>query len=178
MLLTAESHRVEFKKTLDGDYNYVAYLLADTNGTSIKLAKYVGTNKIDLVENNEYGYCSLIKSTHKVLDKLDIENKTAAKITHKTREEKPLWNKVALREAVINAIVHNDYTTELPPVFEIYSDRIEITSSGGISTIKNLEDFFAGYSKPLIDKDLLELTIADKPKRPNQKYRTRKTIDE
>ncbi|MFA6685289.1 MAG: RNA-binding domain-containing protein [Arcobacteraceae bacterium] len=142
--------------TEDGHYNYVAYLLADTNGTSIKVAKYSGKNKIDLIENNEYGYCSLIKATHKVLDKLDIENKTAAQITHKTRVETPLWNKVALREAVINAIVHNDYTTELPPVFEIYSDRIEITSSGGISTIKNLEDFFAGYSKP-INRELMRV---------------------
>jgi len=135
--------------TEEGYYNYVAYLLADTNGTSIKVAKYSGIDKIDLIENNEYGYCSLIKATHKVLDKLDIENKTAALITSRTRKEQPLWDRVALREAVINAIVHNDYTTEIPPVFEIYSDRIEITSTGGMSTIKNLEDFFEGYSKPI-----------------------------
>jgi predicted HTH transcriptional regulator len=142
--------------TEDGLYNYVAYLLADTNGTSIKVAKYAGKDKINLIENNEYGYCSLIKATHKVLDKLDVENKTFAKITHKERIETPLWNKIALREAVINAIVHNDYTTELPPVFEIYSDRIEITSSGGISTIKNMEDFFDGYSKP-INRELMRI---------------------
>lgn len=142
--------------TEDGYYNYAAYLLADTNGTSIKVAKYDGTDKINLIENNEYGYCSLIKATHKVLDKLDIENKTAALITSKTRKEQPLWNKVALREVVINAIVHNDYTTEVPPVFEIYSDRIEITSTGGVSTIKNLEDFFAGYSKP-INRELMRV---------------------
>jgi len=135
--------------TEDGDYNYVAYLFADSNGASIKVAKYSGIDKIDLIENNEYGYCSLIKATHKVLGKLDIENKTAALITSTTRKEQPLWDKVALREAVINAIVHNDYTTEIPPVFEIYSDRIEITSTGGMSTIKNLDDFFEGYSKPL-----------------------------
>lgn len=142
--------------TEDGNYNYVAYLLADTNGTSIKVAKYAGVDKVDLIENNEFGYCSLIKATHKVLDKLDIENKTAVLITSKTRIEQPLWNKVALREAVINAIVHNDYTTEIPPVFEIYSDRLEITSTGGISTIKNLEDFFAGYSKPL-NRELMRI---------------------
>ncbi len=113
-------------------------------------------NESHRVENNEYGYCSLIKATHKVLDKLDVENKTAAKITYKERIEQPLWNKVALREAVINAIVHNDYTTEVPPVFEIYSDRIEITSSGGLSTIKNRDDFFEGYSKP-INRELMGL---------------------
>ena len=135
--------------TQDGHYNYVAYLLADANGTSIKVAKYAGIDKIDLIENNEYGYCSLIKATNQVLNKLDVENKTATLITHTTRKEQPLWDKVALREAVINAMVHNDYTTEVPPVFEIYSDRIEITSSGGLSTIKNIDDFFSGYSKPI-----------------------------
>ena len=128
--------------TDDGYYNYVAYLMADSNGVSIKVAKYAGTNKVDLIENNEYGYCSLIKATKRVLEKLEIENKTAALITSTTRKEQPLWNKVALREAVINAIVHNDYTTENPPVFEIFSDRIEITSTGGLSIIKNIDDFF------------------------------------
>ncbi len=134
--------------TEEGDYNYVAYLMSDINGTSIKVAKYAGLDKIHLIENNEYGYCSLIKATKSVLNKLEIENRTAALITSTTRLEQPLWDKVALREAVINAIVHNDYTTENPPVFEIFSDRIEITSTGGLSVIKNIDDFFAGYSKP------------------------------
>ena len=134
--------------TDDGYYNYVAYLMADSNGVSIKVAKYAGTNKVDLIENNEYGYCSLIKATKRVLEKLEIENKTAALITSTTRKEQPLWNKVAIREAVINAIVHNDYITENPPVFEIFSDRIEITSTGGLSIIKNIDDFFSGYSNP------------------------------
>jgi predicted HTH transcriptional regulator len=142
--------------TEDSYYNYVAYLLADNNGVSIKVAKYAGTNKVDLIENQEFGYCSLVKATHKVLDKLDIENKISTLITYKERIEKPLWDKVALREAVINAIVHNDYTTEIPPVFEIYSDRIEITSSGGLSTIKNIDEFFEGYSKP-INRELMRV---------------------
>ena len=49
--------------TEEGEYNYVAYLLADTNGISVKVAKYNGFDRVDLTENNEYGYCSLIKAT-------------------------------------------------------------------------------------------------------------------
>ncbi len=37
-----------------------------------------------------------------------------------------------MREAVINAIVHNDYTREVQPKFEIFADRIEITSAGAL----------------------------------------------
>lgn len=42
-----------------GKYNYVAYLLADENGVSVKVAKYAGTDKVDLIENEEYGYASI-----------------------------------------------------------------------------------------------------------------------
>lgn len=129
--------------TEDGKYNYVAYLLADNNGTSIKIAKYAGTNKVELIENEEYGYCSLIKATKSVLDRLEIENKTFAKITSKERIERKLVDPIALREAVINAIVHNDYTREVPPVFEIFSDRIQITSYGGLPVGLSIDDFFS-----------------------------------
>ena len=94
-------------------------------------------------------YCSLIKATKSVLDKLELENKTFTLITSKERIEQRLWNPIALREAVINAIVHNDYTNELTPVFEVYDDRLEITSAGGLSVIKNKEHFFQGYSSPI-----------------------------
>jgi len=131
-----------------GEYNYVAYLLADNNGNSIKVAKYKGTDRVDLIESNDYGYCSLIKTTKQVLDKLELENKTATKITSKERIDTRLWNPIALREAVINAIVHNDYSNEVLPKFEIFSNRLEITSAGGLITGLNQEEFFEGYSIP------------------------------
>ncbi|MFO7869314.1 MAG: putative DNA binding domain-containing protein [Bacteroidales bacterium] len=136
--------------------NYVAYLLADENGTSIKVAKYSGTDRIDLVENNEYGYCSLIKATKRVLDKLELENKTFSKITSKERIDKRIWDAIALREAIINAIIHNDYTREIPPKFEIFSDRFEITSYGGLFEGMTKEDFFEGLSLPR-NKELMRV---------------------
>ena len=142
--------------TEDGKYNYVAYLLADENGNSIKVAKYSSLDRCDLIENNEYGYCSLIKATKSVLAKLEIENKTAATITPVERIETPLWNKVALREAVINAIVHNDYSFEVPPKFEIFPDRIEITSAGRLPESMNREEFFNGISIPR-NKELMRI---------------------
>ncbi|HAV54127.1 MAG TPA: transcriptional regulator, partial [Aequorivita sp.] len=118
--------------TEDGLYNYAAYLLADKNNTSIKVAKYSGTSRADLIESNEYGHESLVKATKQVIDKIAVENRTNTKITSKERKQNNLWNPIALREAIINAFVHNDYTNEIPPKFEIFSDRIEITSAGGL----------------------------------------------
>lgn len=132
----------------DEQYNYVAYLISDKNSTSIKLAKYKGTSRVNLAENNEYGYESLIKATKQVLDKLELENKTITQITAKERKETRYWDAIALREAIINAFVHNDYTTEVPPKFEIFDDRIEISSTGGLPDGLSQDEFFEGFSVP------------------------------
>ena len=116
----------QFAKTLelltpDGKYNYNAYLLADENGVSIKVAR---------------------------LTRLQVANITHARITPMERIEKPLVDPVALREAVINAVVHNDYTKEVPPLFEFFSNRMEITNYGGLVEGLSREDFFNCCSMP------------------------------
>lgn len=134
--------------TPEGKYNYIAYLLADENGVSVKVAKYAGTDKVDLIENEEYGYCSLVKATNSVLDKMKIENVTHAKVTSGKRIEKNLIDTVAMREAIMNCIVHNDFSHEIPPVFEIFCDRIVMTSYGGLIPGQSEEDFFSCSSMP------------------------------
>jgi len=140
----------------DGDYNYVAYLMNDINNISVRVARYTGTNQVDLIQNEEYGHESLIKATQQVLDKLNLENRTFTKITYKQRIERRLWNPVALREAVINAFVHNDYTYEVAPKFEIFKDRLVITSCGGLPYGISQEEFFSGTSIPR-NKELMRI---------------------
>ena len=130
-----------------GVYNYAAYLLADENGVSVKIAVYAGTDKVDLLETREYGNRCLINATYRILDRLDSENRTFAKITAKNRLEKERVNSIALKEAVINAIVHNDYTKGVPLV-EIYSDKLVVTSCGGLVADLSEEDFFKCRSMP------------------------------
>jgi predicted HTH transcriptional regulator len=142
----------QFVESLDlrlssGEFNYAAYLLADQNGVSIKVAVYAGMDKVDLLETREYGYCCLITAAHRILDRLDSENRTFAKITSKTRLEKERVNTIALREAVINAIVHNDYTKGVPLV-EFFSDRVVVTSCGGLVEGLSEGDFFKCRSMP------------------------------
>ena len=135
--------------TEDGAYNYAAYLLADQNGNSVQVAKYAGLDRVDLQESKDYGFCCLVKTCKQVLDRLEgVENRNITKITPRERINRTLWDKVALREAVINAIIHNDYSTELVPKFEIFPNRLEITSAGAIHPGKEQDDFFAGYSMP------------------------------
>ncbi len=142
--------------TSEGKYNYNAFLLADENNVSIKLVKYLGTNKMDLVENQEYGYRCLITATQKILDRLDTENTVYAKIEYKGRKEVEKIDSKALKEAVINAIVHNDYSYGNSPIIELYSDRIEITSAGGLPQELSQEEFLEGVTAPR-NKELIRV---------------------
>lgn len=142
--------------TSEGKYNYNAFLLADENNVSIKVVKYLGTDKMDLVKNQEYGYRCIITATQRVLDRLEAENTVYAKIEYKGRKEVEMIDKKALKEAVINAIVHNDYSYGNSPIIELYSDRIEITSAGGLPQELSKADFFRGVTAPR-NKELIRV---------------------
>ena len=150
-----------FQRTLelltdDGKYNYVAYLLADENGNSMKLAIYSGKDRYELISNNEYGYTCLLTATQKVLDKLDVENRVSTVITPTGRHDTPQWDRLAIREAVINAVVHNNYVYGAPAKVELFSDHLEITSIGTIPDGLSKEDFFNGVSMPR-NKELMRV---------------------
>jgi len=134
--------------TPEGKANYAAYLLADENGVSIQVAKYADTTRVNLIENRDFGHCSLVKALKGVLERMDVENTIYTKIGYPLREEREMIHGRAMREAVINAVVHNDYSNGASPKFEFFSDRLEITSAGGLPYGVTEEDFFNGYSSP------------------------------
>lgn len=142
--------------TSEGKYNYNAFLLADENTVSIKLVRYLGTNKLELLENLEFGNRCLITATQRILDRLDVENTTYAKIEYFGRKEQEKIDSKALKEAVINAIVHNDYSYGNSPIIELYSDKIEITSAGGLPQELSQEEFLEGVTAPR-NKELIRV---------------------
>ena len=142
--------------TSDGKLNYAAYLMADENGNSVKFAKYEGIDRATLIENDDYGQCSLVKSFYQLETRLKGENKTFAKITFGRRLERKLVDTEALREAVLNALLHNDYAYGGTPKVEMFDDRIEVTSSGSLPPSVTREDFLAGTSSPR-NKELMRI---------------------
>ena len=69
-------------------------------------------------------------------------------MTSTKRVEKNLIEPIPMREAVINTIVHSDFSREIPPVFEIFSDRMVFTSYGGLIPGQSEQDFFSCSSMP------------------------------
>lgn len=72
------------------------------------------------------------------------------------RIDSPLWDEKAIMEAVVNAIVHNDYTREVPPKIELFANRLEITSYGRLPEGLSRDDFFSGVSVPR-NKELMRV---------------------
>jgi predicted HTH transcriptional regulator len=134
--------------TPEGKPNYAAYLLADDNGVSLQVAKYAGTTRDNLIENRDFGKCSLVKALKGILDRMEVENTIFTKIGYPLRKEQEMIDSTAMREAVVNAVVHNDYSYGAVPKFEFFSDRLEITSMGGLPYGVDEEDFFSGFSVP------------------------------
>lgn len=142
--------------TDDGKYNYNAYLLADNNTISIRFGKYEGNSAVNLIENENFGNCSIVKATKNILNKIEIENRIFTKIEYPERKEIKMYDFAAVREAVVNAIVHNDWSNEYAPKFEMFSDRLVISSNGGIQPSTTKEEFLEGYSLPK-NKELMKV---------------------
>jgi predicted HTH transcriptional regulator len=135
--------------TQDGKYNMVAFLFADNSNISVRLGKYSGKDKLDLIEREDYKDCCLITAMQKIIDRIDIENITQSrKRPMKTRLDKNLVDKDVIHEVIINAFAHNDYSRLDTPIFQIYSDRFEVTSFGGLVDGLTLEKFYEGTSMP------------------------------
>ena len=134
--------------TEDSKYNYLAYLLSDNNTISVKVAKFNGLNSFELIESEEHGFNCLVKTTKNVINKMNLENKTFTKITGAERRELRMVDEIALREAVVNALVHNDWLSEYPPKFEFFSDHLSISSSGGLPEWFTKQEFLNGFSAP------------------------------
>jgi predicted HTH transcriptional regulator len=143
-----------FAKTLnfltsDGKYNYLAYLMADNNQLSVRFARFNDSGeRFELIEKAiEYGNCCLITAIQRILDRYDIENITLSKLTGTAhRIDKRLVDAKCLREVVINAFAHNDYSYGMLPIFEVFQNRFAVRSYGGLVPQLTINDFFLGVS--------------------------------
>jgi len=153
-----------FAKTLnfltkDGAYNYLAYLMADNNLASVRFARFNDAGeRFELIEKGiEYGNCCLITAIHRVLDRFEIENITLSKLTGAAhRIDKRLADNQCLREVIINAFAHNDYTYGMLPIFEVFQNRFAVRSYGGLLPQLTIDDFFLGVSV-LRNPDLMRI---------------------
>jgi len=104
-----------------------------------------------------------------VLDELLLRVKVLN--THSLQQKTPLreqlvarYPDVAVREILLNAVVHRSYESNTPIRFSVFSDRIEIVSPGGLYGEVNIENFGtqSSYRNPVIAEALKVLGFVNR----------------
>ena len=132
-------------------YNLLAYLMADTNTITMRVSVFEGKTKADnLYSVREFGNQCILYTIDKVLEYCDVINVIQADERNRIveRKEVALFDIKALREAVLNAFIHNDWLDLNAPMISVFNDRIDILSYGTIPNGQTIEGFYDGKSKP------------------------------
>ena len=137
-------------RTPDGEYNQLAELLSDKNMIPLVVVKFQCLDKTAVSEKNDYGGQCLLFSYEQMKNRLIAENVCVSDTTVRPRKDRYLFDFDCVNEAVINALVHNDWNISQPLV-SLYQDRIEIFSHGGLPKGQTQEMFFRGISRPRND---------------------------
>lgn len=129
----------------DGLYSNLALLLSDQCSHTIKVAVFQGTDQLIFRDRREFSG-SLMKQMNEVYDFIDFRNQTRSTIEGLVRIDVRDYPEVAVREALLNLLVHRDYSFSASALISIYEDRIEFVSVGGLMPGIDLDDVMAGIS--------------------------------
>lgn len=129
----------------DGLYTNLGLLLSDQCVHTIKVAVFQGTDQMVFKDRREFSG-SLLKQMNEVYDFIDLHNQTRATIEKLLRIDVRDYPEVAVREALLNMLVHRDYSFSSSALISIYTDRIEFVSIGGLMSGIDLEDIMVGLS--------------------------------
>ena len=133
-----------------GRYNKLAELLADANDVSIKVVRFRGQDKSEMVSRDEYGEQCLLIAMKNAYEHVSAMNETRVLMDQgMERKEIKRFDTSCLDEAWTNACLHNRWSRSIPPAIYVYSDRIEIVSTGGLPFDLTEQEFFSGISHPV-----------------------------
>jgi len=137
--------------SVNGIYTNLGLLLSDQAVHTIKLAVFEGFEKEVFKDRREFSG-SLLKQLSDAYNVLDIYNRTHAEVKGLVRVEKRDYPEDAIREILLNALVHRDYSFSGSILISVFDDRIEFVSIGGLPKGISLEDIMLGISVPRNEK--------------------------
>lgn len=159
--LTFEATKKEFEKrnvvfgqpqmqtlkivSADGIYTNLGLLLSEQCPHTIKVAVFEGINQNVFKDRREFSG-SLMQQLNELYDYIDFHNQTHATFRKLLRIDTRDYPEVAVREALLNTLVHRDYSFRASTLISIYDDRIEFVSIGGLLPGLELDDLMMGVS--------------------------------
>ncbi len=123
---------------------------------TVRLARFKGIDKSEFLDQRQlhgHAFQFLDEAMHFILRKIPISGHfEPGKLE---RQDVPLYPPLALREALVNAICHRDYTIAGGAIFvAIFDDRLEVSSLGllppGITVADLKRDHASRLRNPLI----------------------------
>jgi ATP-dependent DNA helicase RecG len=112
----------------------------------VSCARFAGTEKVDFIDRLDIdgGLLTAIDEVPKFIRR---NTRMAAEIKAIRRRDIPEYPVLAVREALLNALLHSDYSTQGSRILvAIFADRMDITNPGMLPLGTTLEDFKNGVS--------------------------------
>ena len=135
----------------DDIYTNLGLLVSDQCRHSIKFAIFQGNDKLVFKDRKELTG-SLFTQLADAFKTIDFYNSTRATFHDLLRTDERDYPEDAIREALLNAIVHRDYAFSGSTLINLYSDRLEFISLGGLVPGLSLEAAMLGASQPRNEK--------------------------
>ena len=129
----------------NGLYTNLGLLLSDQCEHTTKIAVFEGNTKSVFKSRKEFTG-SLIQQLYDVIEYIDYFNHVHAEIGMVRRVETRDYPVAAIREAVLNAIVHREYGLSASTFVNVYDDRIEFLTVGGLAPGITLDAALSGVS--------------------------------
>ena len=129
----------------DGTYTNLGMLLSDQCIHTIKLAVFDGSKKSVFRDRKELSG-SLLTQIEDAYSYIDQFNRTRAEFDGLERVDKRDYPAEALREALLNAVTHRDYSFSGSALISIFDDRIEFVTIGGLVRGLTFGDIMLGVS--------------------------------
>lgn len=96
---------------------------------SVRVIVYKGKNKVE-TEREQIGVRGYAVGFIGLIDWINSQLPANEEIGKALRNDARMYPKIAIRELVANALIHQDLTVKGFPMIEIFSDRVEISNSG------------------------------------------------
>ena len=119
---------------------------SDQCEVTTKIALFQGKDKEIFRDRKEFSG-SLLKQLEDVYQYVDMANKTKASFSGLERTDTRDYPEEAIREALLNSIVHRDYSFSGSNLINIYEDRMEFVSLGGLVPGLEINSIFLGVSQ-------------------------------
>ena len=131
----------------DDLFTNLGLIVSDQCSHTIKAAVFADEDNTSFIDHREFGG-SVFSQIENAFEYIMLNNKTKSVFSGIDRIDKTDYPEAAIREALLNAVVHRDYGFSGSIIVNINSQSIDIISIGGLVPGLAEEDIMNGISQP------------------------------